>query len=113
MNMVDVNSNDVARANVKKELTKPFIFFHATSVNGGAMAIAATIASYFTLYVQETVQITAAELSVILLICSLWDAINDPLMGVLCDSVNPKAGRYRIWFVFTPIFQRRFGKICR
>ena len=89
---------------VKKELTKPFVFFHATSVNGGAMAIAATIASYFSLYVQETIGITAAQLSVILLICSLWDAINDPLMGVLCDSINPKAGRYRIWFVFTPIF---------
>ena len=102
--MADVNSNEAVRANVKKELKKPFIFFHATSVNGGAMAIAATIASYFSLYVQETIKISAAELSVILLICSLWDAINDPLMGVLCDSINPKAGRYRIWFVFTPIF---------
>ncbi|MBR1743685.1 MAG: MFS transporter, partial [Lachnospiraceae bacterium] len=94
--MADVNLNEAVRANVKKELKKPFIFFHATSVNGGAMAIAATIASYFSLYVQETIKITAAELSVILLICSLWDAINDPLMGVLCDSINPKAGRYRI-----------------
>ena len=36
-----------------------------------AMAIAATIASYFSLYAQETVGITAAQLAVILLICNI------------------------------------------
>ncbi|MCD7954168.1 MAG: MFS transporter [Lachnospiraceae bacterium] len=88
----------------KKGLGFAFTWFHATSVNGGAMAIAATIATYFSLYVQNEIGITAAQLSIILLICSLWDAINDPIMGVICDSINPKQGRYRIWFTFTPIF---------
>ena len=68
------------------KLPTAFKWFHATSVNGGAMAIAATIASYFSLYAQETIGITAAQLAVILLICNIWDAINDPLMGVLCES---------------------------
>lgn len=98
-------SNESMKAPAKKEkLSKSFVWFHATSVNGGAMAIAATIATYFSLYVQETIGITAAQLSVILLICSLWDAINDPLMGVICDTCNPRWGRYRTWFLFTPIF---------
>ncbi|MCD7885532.1 MAG: MFS transporter [Lachnospiraceae bacterium] len=88
----------------KKGLSTAFTWFHATSVNGGAMAIAATISTYFSLYVQNEIGITAAQLSIILLICSLWDAINDPIMGVICDSINPKQGRYRIWFTFTPIF---------
>lgn len=88
----------------QKGLSKAFTWFHATSVNGGAMAIAATIATYFSLYVQEEIGITAAQLSVILLICSLWDAINDPMMGVICDTVTTRYGRYRIWFTFTPIF---------
>ena len=86
------------------QVSTAFTWFHATSVNGGAMAIAATIATYFSLYVQETIGITAAQLSVILLICSLWDAINDPIMGVICDSIEPKWGRYRTWFIFTPVF---------
>lgn len=85
------------------QVSKAFTWFHATSVNGGAMAIAATIASYFSLYVQETVGITAAQLAVILLICNIWDAINDPLMGVICESANPPWGKYRTWFIFTPI----------
>lgn len=91
-------------AKPKKTLSNAFVWFHATSVNGGAMAIAATIATYFSLYVQEDIGITAGQLSIILLICSLWDAINDPLMGVICDSCNPKWGRYRTWFTFTPVF---------
>ena len=98
-------SNEATKTPAKQgKLSKPFIWFHATSVNGGAMAIAATIASYFSLYVQETIGITAAQLSVILLICTLWDAINDPIMGVICDTVKPRWGRYRTWFTFTPIF---------
>ncbi len=98
-------SNEATKNPAKQgKLSKSFIWFHATSVNGGAMAIAATIASYFSLYVQETIGITAAQLSVILLICTLWDAINDPMMGVICDTVKPRWGRYRTWFTFTPIF---------
>ncbi|MDO4623394.1 MAG: MFS transporter [Eubacteriales bacterium] len=87
----------------KKGLSKLFVWSHATSVNGGAMAIAATIASYFSLYAQEQIGITAAQLSVILFICTLWDAINDPMMGVICDTCNPRWGRYRTWFLFPPV----------
>ena len=94
-----------AKPEIKEEdkVSKKFVWFHATSVNGGAMCIAATIASYFSIYVQETVGITAAQLAVILLICNIWDAINDPMMGVICESTRPKWGRYRTWFIFTPI----------
>lgn len=96
--------NNSANTTQKKGLSTAFVWFHATSVNGGAMAIAATISSYFSLYVQEEIGITAGQLSVILLICSLWDAINDPMMGVICDTMNPRWGRYRTWFTFTPVF---------
>ena len=31
----------------------------------------------------------------------VWDAINDPIMGRICDTVKPtKFGRYRQWFLF-------------
>ncbi|MBR2707015.1 MAG: hypothetical protein IKE74_07260 [Mogibacterium sp.] len=50
------------------KVSRRFIWFHATSRNGGAMCISATIISYFSLYVQETVGITAAQRSVSFLI---------------------------------------------
>ncbi|MCD8076168.1 MAG: MFS transporter [Lachnospiraceae bacterium] len=99
-----MGNQNPAKETKKKGLSTAFTWFHATSVNGTAMAIAATIASYFSLYVQNEIGITAAQLAVILFICSLWDAINDPIMGVVCDSINPRWGRYRTWFTFTPIF---------
>ncbi len=31
----------------------------------------------------------------------VWDAINDPIMGRICDSIKPnKWGRYRPWFLY-------------
>lgn len=31
----------------------------------------------------------------------IWDAINDPIMGRICDTVKPtKYGRYRQWFLY-------------
>lgn len=95
----------MSNTNSKSGISQAFTWFHATSVNGGAMAIAATISTYFSLYAQETIGITAAQLSVILFICSLWDAINDPIMGVICDTYKiGKGGHYRPWFIFTPVF---------
>lgn len=100
---MEENASPKLAARDDGKVSKAFTWFHATSVNGGAMAIAATITSYFSLYVQTTVGITAAQLAVVLLICNIWDAINDPLMGVICESTNPRWGKYRTWFIFTPI----------
>ena len=31
----------------------------------------------------------------------VWDAVNDPIMGRICDTVRPgKSGRYRRWFLY-------------
>ena len=31
----------------------------------------------------------------------VWDAINDPIMGRICDTIKPsKWGRYRPWFLY-------------
>ena len=31
----------------------------------------------------------------------IWDAVNDPIMGRICDTVKPgKAGRYKQWFLY-------------
>lgn len=93
----------MSTSSTKKDVSTSFKWFHATSVNGGAMAIAATIGSYFSIYAQEQIGITAASLSVVMLIASLWDAINDPMMGVICDNTKTRWGRYRFWFTFTPV----------
>ncbi|MBO6127950.1 MAG: MFS transporter [Pseudobutyrivibrio sp.] len=93
----------------KSEVSTAFKWFHATSVSGSAMMIAAVLASYLSVYMTDTLQIPAATASLIMFIATLWDAINDPMMGVIADNTNTKWGRYRPYFVVAPILLTFFG----
>ncbi|WP_044915284.1 MFS transporter [Butyrivibrio sp. WCE2006] len=98
-----------SNTNSKTEVGSSFRWFHATSVNGGAMAAAAVLASYLSVYMTDTLKIPAAICSVIMLISTLWDAINDPIMGVLADSTHTRLGRYRPYFLFAPVLLTFFA----
>ena len=93
----------------KSEVSSAFSWFHATSVNGGAMIIAAVLASYLSVYMTDTLQIPAATCSLIMFIATLWDAINDPMMGVIADNTHTKMGRYRPYFLFAPVLLTFFA----
>lgn len=58
--------------------------------DGGAMLIAAVIASYFSVYMTDTLKIPAAAASAIMFVATLWDAINDPMMGVIADRTKSR-----------------------
>lgn len=54
--------------------------------------------NYFLLFFYtDVIQIPAAAASVIFLIARVWDAINDPMMGVICDKTKSKEGKSRFW----------------
>lgn len=101
--MANKNSSSTASAVKANEGSTGFKWFHATSVNGGAMLIAAVIASYFSVYMTDTLKVPAAAASMIMFIATLWDAVNDPIMGIIADRTHTKAGRYRPYFIAAPI----------
>lgn len=86
-----------------KDHLKAFGWFHATSVNGGAMVIAAVIASYFSVHMTDDLKLAPVKASLIMFIATLWDAINDPMMGVIADRTHTKLGRYRPYFLLAPV----------
>lgn len=94
-----------------KEGSNVFAWFHATSVNGGAMVMAAAISSFFSVYMTDTLKIPAAVASAIMLIASLWDAINDPMMGVIADRTHTRHGRYRPYFIAAPLLVTFFASM--
>lgn len=94
-----------------KESSLAFKWFYATSLPGGAMIIAAVIASYFSVYITDTMLIPAAVASVIMLIATLWDAINDPIMGIIADKTHTKFGKYRPYFLVAPVLLTIFGTL--
>ena len=73
----------VSANSTQEHVSTAFKWFHATSVNGGAMVIAAVIASYFSVFMTDTMKLPVGLASLVMLIASLWDAINDPIMGYL------------------------------
>ena len=94
---------------LKEHISPAFKWCHATSVNGGAMLIAAVIASYFSVYMTDTLKIPAAAAAAIMFVATLWDAINDPIMGVLADRTKTRWGRYRPYFILAPILLTFFA----
>ena len=60
-----------------------------------------TLVSLFLLtYIQYTNLVNTAQflvLSVIIVLCRVWDAVNDPMMGTIISNTKSRFGKYRPW----------------
>lgn len=97
--------------NKEQNISKWFAWFHASSVNGTAMLVAAVVSSYFSVFMTDTMLIPAATASMIMFVAFTWDAINDPIMGVIADRTRTKFGRYRPYFLIAPVLLTIFGTL--
>lgn len=74
---------------------------------GGLRDVMYTFVSMFLLvYIQYTVPLTDAQFAVIGLImtlCKVWDAINDPMMGTIIENSRLKSGKFRPWILIGAI----------
>ena len=57
------------------------------------------VSSYLAFFMTDIALIPAGAVSVLFLVCRIWDAINDPMIGSLADRTNTKMGRYRPWML--------------
>ena len=69
---------------------------------GGCMTFA-LMGSMVTRYYTNVLHVNTAVLAALLFIWNIWDAVNDPLMGILMDRMyaknkNPK-GKFRPWLI--------------
>ena len=51
----------------------------------------------------DTFGITAAAAGTLLVVVRFWDAIFDPLMGVVADRTNTRWGKFRPWVLWTAV----------
>jgi Na+/melibiose symporter-like transporter len=54
------------------------------------------LVGYMTTYFTD-IGITAALVAIVALITKVWDAINDPIFGMIMDKVNFKKGKFLPW----------------
>ena len=53
------------------------------------------INTYLTVFYTDIVGLSASAISLIMLIARVWDAINDPMMGVIADRTRTRWGKFR------------------
>jgi GPH family glycoside/pentoside/hexuronide:cation symporter len=82
----------------------PFITKLAFGSGDLGPAVATAILSFFLLYFfTDIAGLNPATAGLILLISKIWDAFNDPVIGVLSDRVRTRWGRRRPFFLFGAI----------
>lgn len=77
---------------------------------GFGSAVFNTVLSLFSNYLTD-IGITAATVSIILLITRVWDFVNDPLAGSIIEKAKFKSGKYIPWLKMSTILLPIFGAI--
>jgi glucuronide carrier protein/probable glucitol transport protein GutA len=58
------------------------------------------VTSYLAIFYTDVFLIPAAAVSLLFLISRFWDAVNDPIVGMMADNTKSRWGRYRPWVIF-------------
>jgi sugar (glycoside-pentoside-hexuronide) transporter len=62
-----------------------------------------TMLVFQTFFYTDVFGISPAEAGTLLLVARVWDAIFDPMMGVIADRTNTRWGKFRPWVLWTAV----------
>ncbi len=68
---------------------------------GGSMII---VGIYYLYFLTDIVKLNPALAGMVILVSKIWDAVNDPLMGIVSDRTRSKMGRRRPYFLAGIVF---------
>lgn len=63
----------------------------------------AFLSSFLSIYFTDVFGMSGAAMGTLFLIARVWDAVNDPMMGIIADKTKTKWGKYRPYLILTPI----------
>ncbi len=69
----------------------------------GQNMIYSFMANFLLYFYTDIFGLLPAAAGTLLLIARIWDAVNDPMMGVVADRTNSRWGKFRPYLIFTPI----------
>lgn len=82
-------------------LSKKNLWAFAAGSTGRDMAYT-LVSMFLLLYIQYTVKLTVQQfttISILMVVSLIWDAINDPIMGIIIENTNFKWGKYKPWIL--------------
>lgn len=81
-----------------KSTILPMINYSYTNMFiGGAGYI---ISMYFTIFLTDVVNISLRQASTVVMIATIWDAVTDPVMGMVTDRTRSKYGKHRRYLLW-------------
>ena len=86
--------------NQKLKLTT--ILSYGMSYGSGYQIMGSLVGAYLMIFFTDTFGVPAAAAGVIMVLASVWDAINDPIMGVLADKTHTRFGKFRPYLLWVP-----------
>lgn len=95
-------SKNLSKSESKDRLSGFTVFSYAMSYGSGYQIMGSLVGSYLMVFLTDTFGVPAGAVGVIMVLASIWDAVNDPMMGVLADKTHTRFGRYRPYFLFIP-----------
>ena len=85
-----------------KKLSPVTYLSYGMAYGSGFQIMHGVVGSYLMVFLTDTFGIPAAAVGTIMLLASVWDAINDPMMGVLTDKTHTRFGKYRPYLLVVP-----------
>ena len=99
------------RKNHSHSLGSRLMYGCAEFYNGGAFVI---INSFFTVFLVKALGMPTALAGIVPLIGNIWDAITDPLMGIITDRTTSRFGAKRFYILIGAFATGvSFTLICR
>ncbi len=86
----------------KEKLSVATILSYAFATGSGYQIMGSLVGSYLMIFLTDTFGVPAGAVGVIMVVASIWDAINDPMMGTIADHTKSRWGKYRPYFLVIP-----------
>lgn len=74
----------------------------------GKDAICNLVGAFLMLYFTDTLGLNPAFVGSLFFAARIWDAVNDPMMGMIVDNTRSKYGKFRIWLVIGTLINSVF-----
>jgi Na+/melibiose symporter-like transporter len=71
--------------------------------DSGANFVFMTMVLFQLNFYTDVFGLTASAAAMVLLLPRLWDAVADPIVGILADRTNTRWGKFRPWILFTAV----------
>lgn len=75
----------------------------ALGQSSGRQFITALVATYILVFMTDTFGVPVGAAGIIMTCATIWDAINDPMLGSIADRTKTRWGTYRPYLLFVPL----------